>query len=374
VPLHFSYDQPYPAGYDAPKAFGYEAYPSSQGSSASASSLDSLLVHPSDTVEPCATYLSYPDPEPAIHAPVPQPSHTPILYWTGADVEASLAAYQPPPVEEVVAPQAAPPLPAAQPVSLPGYWQFVPQVSNSTSTSSSEQQPPPTAHASYSWPAQHAAPPSLPPLVVNPAPVTRMHQPSARHVPTSPSIRLPALWPKVPSVAPRQSPDQHTAPPAALQQPWVPPTPVASTPSRLPQTQPKRKRKRDDDEDSSDDGFSLAVHLWPSEKRARYFAASETRRRALAERVGFLPTDPCVLLSPVRRWRRWLTSHRETLSSHDKKRAYVECMEQYIEFLHQQLRLVGHEPVAMEKVESYSGLNTRSIRVSSSLAEGELGC
>jgi hypothetical protein len=69
-----------------------------------------------------------------------------------------------------------------------------------------------------------------------------------------------------------------------------------------------------------------------------------------------------------------LTSHRETLSSHDKKRAYVECMEQYIEFLHQQLRLVGHEPVAMEKVESYSGLSTRSIRVSPSPAEGELGC
>jgi hypothetical protein len=109
-------------------------------------------------------------------------------------------------------------------------------------------------------------------------------------------------------------------------------------------------------------------------RSARRCVSLETQRRALAERVGFLPTDPCVLLSPVRRRRRQLTSHRETLSSHDKKRAYVECMEQYIEFLHQQLRLVGHEPVAMEKVESYSGLNTRSIRVSPSPAEGELGC
>jgi hypothetical protein len=54
---------------------------------------------------------------------------------------------------------------------------------------------------------------------------------------------------------------------------------------------------------------------------------------------------------------------RETVSLQDKKRAYVECMEHYIEFLHSQLRLVGHEPVPMKKVNYYSGLNTRSIRV-----------
>jgi hypothetical protein len=56
-------------------------------------------------------------------------------------------------------------------------------------------------------------------------------------------------------------------------------------------------------------------------------------------------------------------AHRETISLQDKKRAYVECMEQYIEFLHAQLRLVGHEPVAMQKAGGYSGMNTRSIRV-----------
>jgi hypothetical protein len=54
---------------------------------------------------------------------------------------------------------------------------------------------------------------------------------------------------------------------------------------------------------------------------------------------------------------------RENLSLHEKKRAYVECIEQYVEYLHQQLRLVGHEPVPMQQVKAYKGPNTRSVRV-----------
>lgn len=53
----------------------------------------------------------------------------------------------------------------------------------------------------------------------------------------------------------------------------------------------------------------------------------------------------------------------DTISSHDKKRYYLECLEQYITFLHEQLRLVGHEPVALERVSTYRGLTSRSIRV-----------
>jgi len=52
----------------------------------------------------------------------------------------------------------------------------------------------------------------------------------------------------------------------------------------------------------------------------------------------------------------------DTISSHDKKRYYLECLEQYITFLHEQLRLVGHEPVALERVSTYRGLTSRSIR------------
>jgi hypothetical protein len=59
-----------------------------------------------------------------------------------------------------------------------------------------------------------------------------------------------------------------------------------------------RKRKRstlDRDEEcegDSDDGFGPTMDRWPSEKRARYYAATDVRRRSLAEHVGFLPTDP----------------------------------------------------------------------------------
>jgi hypothetical protein len=55
--------------------------------------------------------------------------------------------------------------------------------------------------------------------------------------------------------------------------------------------------------------------------------------------------------------------HRDTISSHDKKRYYLECLEQYITYLHEQLRLVGHEPVPLERVSTYRGLTSRSIRV-----------
>ncbi|KAI9460871.1 hypothetical protein BJY52DRAFT_1260979 [Lactarius psammicola] len=74
----------------------------------------------------------------------------------------------------------------------------------------------------------------------------------------------------------------------------------------------------------------------------------ETQRKALQrvleESIGFSPTDP------------------DTISSHDKKRYYLECLEQYITYLHDQLRLVGHEPIPLERVSTYRGLTSRSIR------------
>lgn len=56
---------------------------------------------------------------------------------------------------------------------------------------------------------------------------------------------------------------------------------------------------------------------------------------------------------------------RDTISSHEKKRHYLECVEQYVMYLHQQLQLVGSEPVKLERVSNYRGLSSRSIRVGS---------
>lgn len=55
---------------------------------------------------------------------------------------------------------------------------------------------------------------------------------------------------------------------------------------------------------------------------------------------------------------------RETVSAHDRRRYFVECMEQYIVFLHEQLKLVGHEPAPLENVAKYKGMSSRSVRVS----------
>ncbi|KAF8922481.1 hypothetical protein CPB85DRAFT_54328 [Mucidula mucida] len=73
-------------------------------------------------------------------------------------------------------------------------------------------------------------------------------------------------------------------------------------------------------------------------------SARKARRRAMANNLGFLPTDP------------------DTISSHEKKRHYLECLEHYVVYLHEQLKLVGAQPVALERVSNYRGLSSRSIR------------
>lgn len=56
---------------------------------------------------------------------------------------------------------------------------------------------------------------------------------------------------------------------------------------------------------------------------------------------------------------------RDAISTHDKKRFYLDCVEQYVIYLHEQLRLEKIEPVPVERVSSGRGLASRSIRVSS---------
>lgn len=75
----------------------------------------------------------------------------------------------------------------------------------------------------------------------------------------------------------------------------------------------------------------------PENIRKSYF-------RSVADNVGFQPTDP------------------DTITSHDKKRHYLECLEQYIMWLHNQIGLSGHTPLQLERVDSYQGLDIRSIR------------
>ncbi|KIJ68376.1 hypothetical protein HYDPIDRAFT_24663 [Hydnomerulius pinastri MD-312] len=70
----------------------------------------------------------------------------------------------------------------------------------------------------------------------------------------------------------------------------------------------------------------------------------KARQRAVAEEIGFTPTDP------------------DTISSHEKKRHYLECLEHYVLYLHEQLRLVQTPPLALERVSTYRGLSSRSIR------------
>lgn len=54
---------------------------------------------------------------------------------------------------------------------------------------------------------------------------------------------------------------------------------------------------------------------------------------------------------------------QEAITPHEKKRYYLECLEHYVIFLHEHCRLIGFEPPSLERISSYPGLNSRSIRV-----------
>ncbi|KAI0317092.1 hypothetical protein OF83DRAFT_1059254, partial [Amylostereum chailletii] len=66
--------------------------------------------------------------------------------------------------------------------------------------------------------------------------------------------------------------------------------------------------------------------------------------RCMAESIGFPPTDP------------------DGMSCHDKKRRYLECLEEYVVYLRDQATLAGLQPIELERVPTYRGLNSRSIR------------
>ncbi|KAI0721283.1 hypothetical protein C8T65DRAFT_692370 [Cerioporus squamosus] len=52
----------------------------------------------------------------------------------------------------------------------------------------------------------------------------------------------------------------------------------------------------------------------------------------------------------------------DTITSHDKKRSYLECLEEYVQWLHEQIHLVGQKPLPLERISTYRGLKNRSLR------------
>lgn len=114
----------------------------------------------------------------------------------------------------------------------------------------------------------------------------------------------------------------------------IPPTLSASS-SLSHQTQREQSQSS---ERSTEPPTSAAPNTSKTESQRK------ARQRAVAEEIGFIPTDP------------------DTISSHEKKRHYLECLEHYVLYLHEQLRLVNTAPLDLERVSTYRGLSSRSIR------------
>lgn len=69
------------------------------------------------------------------------------------------------------------------------------------------------------------------------------------------------------------------------------------------------------------------------------------RRQALIENLGFTPVDP------------------DRITTHEKKRLYLECLEEYVRYLQRQIELYGGVPVALAKSEEVTdALTNESLR------------
>ena len=79
--------------------------------------------------------------------------------------------------------------------------------------------------------------------------------------------------------------------------------------------------------------------------------ASPSRTRKF---IDFIYTPSMMLIA---------LSSSDTITSHDKKRSYLECLEEYVPWLHEQIHLVGQKPLPLERISTYRGLKNRSLRV-----------
>lgn len=89
----------------------------------------------------------------------------------------------------------------------------------------------------------------------------------------------------------------------------------------------------------------IAAHDQHASRQKKRVKRRRATQEAVARGLGYMPTDP------------------DSLSSHDKKRLYLDCLEQYVDWLHGDMGVSGFQPVPIERVSSGRGLTSRSIRV-----------
>ncbi|KAF8216160.1 hypothetical protein K438DRAFT_629168 [Mycena galopus ATCC 62051] len=83
----------------------------------------------------------------------------------------------------------------------------------------------------------------------------------------------------------------------------------------------------------------------PQGKRRAARRTKPDRTPPMPTNSGFRPSDP------------------SDLSTHEKKRLYVECLEDYVLYLHELFKEINLKPVPLDRVSKYDrGLTTRSIR------------
>ncbi|KAI5124595.1 hypothetical protein M0805_004207 [Coniferiporia weirii] len=192
-----------------------------------------------------------------------------------------------------------------------------------------------SSNTAYTHPSPSATPPTrmypaMTPQARRTSSLPQIQLPRARHVPQLPQIQtndfhlspadFPSNPPPLPLGAASTASDLHAHPADKI----PPPQNTFPTPSELLSELTARDRDMQKDQ-----------------KRAKRRKAQQDE---IAKSLGYSPTDP------------------DTISSHDKKRYYLDCLEQYVLYLHSQLRLVGVEPVPVERVSSGRGLTSRSIR------------
>ncbi|KIK71067.1 hypothetical protein GYMLUDRAFT_235443 [Collybiopsis luxurians FD-317 M1] len=56
------------------------------------------------------------------------------------------------------------------------------------------------------------------------------------------------------------------------------------------------------------------------------------------------------------------TADSSSITSHEKKRQYLLCLEQYVVYLHEQFKLIGASPIPIERYSTYRGMSSRNIR------------
>ncbi|KAJ7103463.1 hypothetical protein B0H15DRAFT_214797 [Mycena belliarum] len=90
----------------------------------------------------------------------------------------------------------------------------------------------------------------------------------------------------------------------------------------------------------------LLLNLFLLSKSPAYCHPTSRAARAypLPGPNGFVPSDP------------------DDLSSHEKKRLYVESLERYIQYLHQLFAFLNIAPAPLQRVSNYRALTSRSMR------------